>query len=74
MTEGDAVAQSTYMAGRLGWFIDGCGEDSTAEERLECLRAMDRDTLMQSMGWGVEETLNIQKTIRATGVIEVADC
>ena len=65
ITEADAVAQSTFLGDAFGCY------DMTVEERLQCLRALDRDTLLESMNWGVPETLNIQKMFRPTGVIEV---
>ena len=37
---------------------------------VQCSAVYCRDSLMASQDWGVEETLNIQKTLRATGVIE----
>jgi len=44
--------------------------DLTPYGQLECLQNLDRDTLEDSINWGSEETLNIQKIFRPTGVVE----
>lgn len=55
---------STYLATRLG-----C-PDLTPRGQLDCLQNMDRDSLEDSINWGSEETLDIQKILRPTGVVD----
>ena len=41
--------------------------DLTPYGQLECLQALDKEVLEDSINWGVEETLGIQKILRPTG-------
>jgi hypothetical protein len=44
--------------------------DLTPYEQLKSLQNLARDILEDSINWGSEETLNIQKILRATGIVE----
>ena len=63
-TEEDAVGLSTFMSTMFN-----C-TDLTPYGQLECLQKLERDVLEDSINWGSEETLNIQKILRATGIVE----
>ena len=45
-------------------------QDLSPYGQLECLQALDRETIQQSIDWGTEETMGIQKILRATGVVD----
>jgi len=63
-TEEDAVRLSTYMSQRFN-----C-TDLTPYGQLECLQALPKEVLEDSINWGVEETLGIQKILRPTGIVD----
>ena len=63
-TEEDAVGLSTFMSTRFN-----C-TDLTPYGQLECLQNLDKEILADSINWGTEETMNIQKILRPTGIVE----
>jgi len=63
-TEEDAVGLSTFLSTAFN-----C-TDLTPYGQLECLQNLDRDVLESSTTWGLEETFNIQKIFRPTGVVD----
>ena len=63
-TEEDAVLLSTFMSTMFN-----C-TDLTPHGQLDCLRATDREVLQSAIQWGTEETLNIQKILRPTGIVD----
>ena len=52
----------------LGYALN-CTDPTSESELLNCLREMPIDKLLETMEWGVEETLMIQKIFRPTGTI-----
>ena len=52
----------------LGYALN-CTDPTSETELLNCLREMPVDKLLETMEWGVPETLMIQKMFRPTGTI-----
>ena len=63
-TQEDAVGLSTFMSTMFN-----C-TDLSPYGQLDCLQSLDRETIQQSIDWGTEETMGIQKILRATGVVD----
>jgi len=57
-----------YQSFILGYALN-CTDPTSESELLNCLREMPIDKLLETMEWGVEETLMIQKIFRPTGTI-----
>lgn len=65
-TKEDAVGLSTFLSTTLQ--CPSVAEDPLAA--LECLQNLPVEDIESSINWGTEETLNIQKILRPTGVID----
>ena len=63
-TQEDAVGLSTWMSKMFN-----C-TDLSPYGQLECLQNLKRETIQESINWGTEETMGIQKILRATGVVD----
>ena len=63
-TQDDAVLLSGFMSTMFN-----C-TDMTPYGQLDCLRTLDRELLQTAITWGTEETLQIQKILRPTGIID----